>query len=190
MTDEEKEAKKAAKKAKAEAKREAKREANSDGDARAAETAAKAERERTGVRAGAQPDHETKHKIRLRTQGGHKLYLPAIEFWAPGKETKLEVTAAQLEHLKLDGRIMIDGQIDDYKAEIADMKNRKAVGTRFVAPRRTKVPGLPVNYPGGERMPKVKLPAGAKTAKELVSEEQAFLDKEARDAKRRGKRAS
>ncbi len=197
MTDEQKEKKAAAKTKRDEAKaakaqaKAAKAQAKAaKAQAKAAKAQAKRDAAKTGVKAGAQPDHSTKHKIRVRTQGGHKLYLPAIEFWAPGKETKLEVTDAQIEHLKLDGRIMIDDQIDAFNLELEGIKDRKAVGTRLTAPERTEIPeGLPVNYPGGKRMPNVKLPEGAKTAEELVSEEKKLLEKSKRERRARDKRA-
>lgn len=173
MTDTKKDDKAAAK---AKAKREAKRDT-------------KAEKSKVGMRLGPQPDHKTMHTIRVRTQGGHKLWIPSIEFWAPGEETKVKVTAAQLERLELDGRIMIDDQIDAYERELKGMADRVPHGTRVKNATRTKIPdGLPVNYPGGKRN-HAKLPKDAKSAEELVSEEKAFLEKSERERKARDKRS-
>lgn len=183
MTDTNKEAKaaeKAASKAEAKANREAKAKAKAED---------RAERSRKGIRLGPQPDHKTMHTIRVRTQGGHKLWIPSIEFWAPGEEAKVKVTAAQLERLEQDGRIMIDDQIDAYELEIKGMKDRTPHGTRVKGATRTKIPdGLPVNYPGG-KLNRAKLPKDAKSAEELVSEERKFLEKSERERKARDKRA-
>jgi hypothetical protein len=145
---------------------------------RAAKAKAKTEsKASSGLRLGATPDHATMHKIRCRTQTGFRLYLPAIEMYAPGETTELEVTSGQLERLTADGRVMIGKQIDAYELEVAGIKDRKPHGTRVAAPRRTEVPvGLPVNYPGGERNPTVKVPKDAKSAKELVEAERKALE--------------
>ena len=146
-------------------------------------------RKRKGLRIGPTPDHEITHKVRVRTQTGWKLYLPAIEFWAPGETENLEVTTAQLEYLRLDGRIMLDGQIDDFEAELASIGDRKkSSGTRVKAPSRKAVPeALAVNRPGGPMLPDVKLPKDAKGVEVLAKEERAALAKQSK-AKAKGKR--
>lgn len=151
---------------------------------------ARAAKSAVGIRMGKQPDHVTKHKIRCRTQTGWKLYLPAIEFWAPGEDTEIEVTAAQLEHLKLDGRIMIDDQIDAFELELEGIKDRKPHGTRVPAPKRTHVPeGLAVNRPGGPLLPNVKQPDDARSYEDMASDERKFLEKSAGKKPKRGRRA-
>lgn len=143
-----------------------------------------------GVRAGPQPDRETMIKVRCRTQGGHRLYLPAIEMYAPGDEETLEVSAAQLEYLKADGRIMLDDQIDDFMAELATIKDRKPKGNATNVKRRKKIPESPaVNMPGGERMPNVARPEGMRTHEEQLEHEQndeaGFMAKPSEGKKRK-----
>lgn len=124
----------------------------------------------------------TMHTIRLRTQTGHRLYIAKLEMYAPGKETELEVTAAQLKHLQSDGRIMIDSQIDDYHQAVKEMQasDKKRVrgntgGRAIVKPMPTgpKADAGPVNAPGGKLLPKVEKPADAKSHEELVAKETA-----------------
>ena len=77
-------------------------------------------------------------KIKVCTQGGHRLFLSRVQMYAPGEPTEMELTEDQLACFVADGRILTGDQVDTYQADLAALKaggKRKPRGTVTNSPK-------------------------------------------------------